>query len=114
MSPVAAVVAVCMPLRLAISSADLLPPPVSPFPFAAATYQVADASGVVYGDGEPHLCPTDMSTDVTPSSLGLTPATATWTYAISKPDYIWGFKVSRGQGRCPGLGSHCLLGLAGS
>lgn len=48
---------------------------------------------MVYGDGEPHLCPTGFTDDVQASALGLTSTTATWTYAITKPDYIWGFKV---------------------
>lgn len=62
---------------------------------AAATYQVADANGVVYGDGEPHLCPTTYTADVQASALGLTSATATWTHTITKPNWIWGFKVRR-------------------
>ena len=49
----------------------------------------------MYGDGEPHLCPTGLTSDVQPGSLTLTATTATWSYTISQPDYIWGFKVRR-------------------
>ena len=57
----------------------------------------------MYGDGEPHLCPTGLTSDVQPGSLTLTATTATWSYTISQPDYIWGFKVRSADEQGPAL-----------
>lgn len=61
-------------------------------PYAAdATYQIADATGVMYGDGEPRLCPAFATADTQPDNLDLTETTASWQWA--RGFRIWGFKV---------------------
>lgn len=71
-------------------------PPGSPPPAAAATYQIADASGEVYGDGNPRLCPTEYTDDNPLTGVPTLAAktAASWSYSTTPPEYIWGFKVT--------------------
>lgn len=74
---------------------------------ADASYQVVDANGNTYGDGNPRLCPTYVVSDNPPTfrtdSTAWTTTAATkenvlsWTYpatTASKEVYVWGFKLT--------------------